>query len=224
MHAHRTLSIDGLAPLMSTVRPRARTLLHTCAWMLALMLPTSCGEQPVAPVVAETRAFDWMNNPDNGNIRIIRFEDVFAASWTDASNGLRATHSTFPLGPNCGPQEELDPISNQLTGVIDPEDFFASWFRLNSAGTVWITIRDLNQAGNCFGALLGAEGWGQINNTDNDVFGLTEGDHHANAWGVMARGSLTTPAGTQLNYAGHFRARSSFAGGGKLLSAVVNVH
>jgi hypothetical protein len=168
--------------------------------------------------------YDWMNNPDNGNVRIVRFEEEFAISWSDAANGLRATHATVPLGDlDCGPQDVLDPISNQLTGNIDPDEFFDSWFRMNSQGTVWITVRDLNQPGNCFGALLVAEGWGEISNTDNDIFGLTPGQHNANVWGSMAHGKLTTPDGESVEYAGHFRARVNFAAGGTLLSAQVTV-
>lgn len=98
----------------------------------------ACDRQPVAPIDGGTPAYNWMNNPYNGNLRITRFEDGFIACWSDATNGLRACHSTFPLGDgtetDCGPQAVLDPIPFQWVGVIDPIDFFASWLRQNARG------------------------------------------------------------------------------------------
>jgi hypothetical protein len=109
-------------------------------------------------------------------------------------------------------------------GTIDPDDFFASWLRLHAKGSLWVTVRDLTQPGDCFGNRLVAEGWGEVTNTDNDLLGLAPGDNNANAWGAMATGTLTAVDGSQIRYEGHFRAKSSLSGGGKLLTAVVNLH
>jgi hypothetical protein len=169
-----------------------------------------------------------MNNPYNGNLRITRFKDGFAACWSDAANGLRACHSTVPLGDgteaDCGPQALLDPIPFQWVGVIDPVDFFASWIHQNARGTVWITVRDLTEPGVCFGNKLVAEGWGTVKNNDNDLLGTAPGDKNANAWGFGGRGTLTTPAGGTIGYDGHIRFVFSNAAGFKELGARVSVN
>jgi hypothetical protein len=167
----------------------------------------SCDRQASAPSdAADAPGFNWTNNPDNGNFRIQRFEDFLATSWTDFGNGLRATHTTVPLPiglpqeTDCGPQQRLDDIALQFVGLDE-------WFRVNATGRVWVVIRDVTQAGDCFGNVLVAEGWGQIRYTDNDAFGFTgEGDNqNSNAWGFMASGTLTRAGGGTLRYVGHAR-------------------
>ena len=39
-------------------------------------------------------------------------------------------------------------------------------------GPLWVIIRDVNQAGDCYGVKLVAEGWGEMQVTDNDIFGV----------------------------------------------------
>jgi hypothetical protein len=155
---------------------------------------------------------NWMNNPENGNVRIERFEEEFATSWTDPRNGLRATHTTFPIPfmgaaePDCGPQAELDPLDVQDVGLfIVGDEFFLSWLRRNEKGGLWVIIRDVNQPGDCYGNKLIAEGPGAMHYTDNDLFGVQEGDNNANAWGFGGSGVLTTPDGQKLRYSGHAR-------------------
>jgi len=196
--------------------------------LLVVMGLPGCDRQPVAPVGGDTPAFNWMNNPSNGNLRITRFEDGFVACWSDATNGLRACHSTFPLGDgtetDCGPQDVLDPIQFQWVGLIDPLDFFASWIHQNAKGTLWITVRDLTQPGVCFDNKLVAEGWGTVHNNDNDLFGTAPGDRNANAWRFAGRGKLTTPDGATVGYNGHIHFRYNNAAGFKETSARVSVH
>lgn len=195
-------------------------------FMLSLLVGlAACDRQPSAPVGEETPDLNWMNNPDNDNLRITRFQDAFIACWSDATNGLRACHSTIPLGDgtetDCGPQDELDPIDFQWVGLIDEGNLFASWIHQNAKGQVWITVRDLNQPGSCFDNKLVAEGFGTVHNTDNDLFGTV--DNNANAWGFAGRGKLTTPDGGAVTYNGHIRFRFNNAAGFKELSARVTV-
>ena len=175
-------------------------------FILPLLLGlAACDRQPVAPIDGGSPAYNWMNNPDNGNIRIARFQEHFAVSWTDPKNGLRATHTTFPLG-DCGPQVELDPLDVQDVGLfIDTDEFFLSWLHRNTKGRLWVIVRDPSQAGTCFGNKLIAEGWGEMHYTDNDLFGFQEGDKNSNAWGFGGKGLLTTPDGRQVRYNGHAR-------------------
>ena len=177
--------------------------------MLLLAGVTACDGQPPTSTV-EKPELNWMNNPDNGNIRIARFQEHFAVSWTDPRNGLRATHTTFPLG-NCGPQVDLDPLDVQDVGLfIDTDEFFLSWLHRNMKGRLWVIVRDPSQAGSCFGNKLIAEGWGEMHLTDNDLFGAGPDDNNANAWGFGGRGTLITPQLNQLRYSGH--ARFTFTG------------
>ena len=179
------------------------------ATLLLLAGLAACDGQPPTSVV-DRPELNWMNNPDNGNVRIARFQEHFAASWTDPRNGLRATHTTFPLG-NCGPQVELDPLDVQDVGLfIDGDEFFLSWLHRNSKGRLWVIVRDPSQAGTCFGNKLIAEGWGEMHYTDNDLFGTGPDDKNANAWGFGGRGTLVTPQGKQVRYSGH--ARFTFTG------------
>lgn len=179
----------------------------------------SCDSQTNAPnSVADVPELNFMNNSDNGNLRITRFEEHFAACWSDATSGLRACHSTVPLGggdeTDCGPQELLDPVQVQDVGLlIDPEEFWTSWLHRNLTGRVWITVRDLNQPGACFDNRLVGEGWGQIRLVDNDLFGVGGPDRNANAWGFSAHGKLTSPAGEALVYSGHLHFRYNNSAG-----------
>jgi len=87
------------------------------ALALILLVLLACGQEPTA-IGPNGPEFDWMNNPDIGNLRVTRYGATdFAVSWTDPSTGLRATHMTFPLLATCGPQVVLDPLSAQDIGI-----------------------------------------------------------------------------------------------------------
>ena len=196
--------------------------------LLALpFLVAACDREPVqslAPFGGHL-ASSWMNNPDNGNPRIARFGDFFAVSWTDPGTGLRATHTNFPIGsePDCGPQQDLDPVEAQQVGVLlDP--FFESQIRANVKGEVWIIVRDLNQAGDCYDNLLVAEGTGDVRYNDNDLFGVGPEASNTNAWGFSGHGVLTTPGGQQLGYDGHARFVVSKDAEVKAAQFQVNLH
>jgi hypothetical protein len=200
-------------------------------FLLVPLLVVACDRQPVAPAFEagpHNTASSWMNNPDNGNIRITRYGTDFAVSWTDPTTGLRATHTTFPIPfggapeTDCGPQALLDPIAEQDAGLlVDP--VFLSDLRANLMGPVWIIVRDVTQAGDCYGARLVAEGMGTVHYTDNDVFSAGPGEPNTNAWGFMATGDLVTVAGVGALYSGH--ARLAFRQGGdvEVLTSIVNL-
>jgi hypothetical protein len=167
-----------------------------------------------------------LNNPDNGNPRIFRSETNFGTCWTDAENGLRACHATFPLGggsePDCGLQEGGDMIEWQQVGDIDPDDFFSSFVHTVIKGEVFITVRDLNEPGACFGSALVAEGSGRFQYNDNDAFGTVV--NNTNAWKFRGNGKLTAPDGSEVMYNGHIVFQFTPAGDFRVRSAVVNAH
>lgn len=178
------------------------------ALLLLATLGVACSDQATEPArQSPTLAANFMNNPDVGNGAVYRYGSEFAVCWTDFGNGLRACHRTqqFPAG-DCGAFDPIGPIGVQdVVLVEDPDDFFASEIVSNAMGRVWMTVRDLNQAGTCYGALRVAEGWGEFHYTDNDVFGAQSGDPSTNAWGYMARGDLTASDGSPVAYNGHAR-------------------
>lgn len=187
--------------------------------VLALFVAVSCDQQPVEPAadqVATAPTFNFMNNPDNGNPRIYRSETDWVYCWSDAEgtdgvgNGLRACHGTQPLGPgvggdpDCGLQEGGDPIEFQEVGLF--EDFDSIIHTLHK-GEVFITIRDQNTPGDCFGDALVAEGFGRFMYVDNNVLGSTEGGR-MNAYQVKANSNeLFAPDGSRVNYTGHHQYR-----------------
>jgi len=195
-------------------------------WLVLIpMLAVACDQAPVAPSsqqVAVAPAFDWMNNPDVGNLKVYRYEDAMAACWTDPTNGLRACHATVPLGgggePDCGLQSPGDPGAWQEV-LVDDEAFRTI---SNAAGEVWITIRDTGAPGECFGQALVAEGTGRMRYNDNDSYGA--GAHNANTWGFTATGSLLRPGGETLGYNGHARYRWNAPQEFAPVSVLVNLH
>ena len=193
------------------------------ALTLVPLLFLACDRELAAPAIAGAGhpAFNWMNNPDNGNFRIFRFQDGLFACWTDPATGLRACHATIPLGdgtePDCGLQTGADPADWQA--VLADVDAFR--IAINAVGRVWITVRDENNAGDCFDAALVAEGWGSMHYTDNDLFGTAI--HNANAWGFIATGNLTTTAGASAGYSGHARFRGNNSRGFLAASLQVNL-
>jgi len=175
-----------------------------------LVSALACDQQATSPVVDAGPDLARAEKVDANKNQVIRFQDHFAQSWTDANSSLRATHTTFPIPfgdppqpePDCGPQADLAMIDFKQVGVVDPIDLFASELHINASGPVWVIVRDLSQPGDCYGVTLIAEGPGEIRYLDNDAFGLAPGETGANSWGFIATGTLTTPDGRTLTYNG----------------------
>jgi hypothetical protein len=178
--------------------------------LLLLLTVSACEQQSTTPSTEVLTAFAGAKLDKN---MILRYQDHFATSWTDATSGLRATHTTFaiPFGDppqmekDCGPQADLATIDFQQVGVVNPLDFFASELHVKASGPVWIIVRDMNQAGDCYGVKLIAQGPGQIRYLDNDAFGVSPDQPSANSWGYNASGTLTTPDGRKVAYQGDAR-------------------
>lgn len=187
----------------------------TIPLVLSLSL-AACDQQTVAPDAEPGPAFSATKDPTKNTV--VRFQDHFATSWTDPTNGLRATHTTFPIPfmgapeTDCGPQEDQALINWKQVGVVDVVDFFASELHAKASGDVWVIIRDVTQAGDCYGAKLIAEGPGEIRYNDNDWFGVAPGEKATNAWSFRASGTVTTPDGLELAYHGsaHYTVKEVF--------------
>ena len=202
--------------------------------LLALFVAASCDQQPAAPTtdqaVAEAPAFNWTNNPDNGNFKVYRDAFGHISCWTDPDSGLRVCHATLPLGGgpdpvySCGLQQTEAPVSYQDVGYLDPDADFCDYdIKAHQQGAVWITIRDTNTTGDCAGNALVAEGWGKIRINDNDACGVEPDDPSANVWSFRAQGKLTAVGGERVVYNGLAHYYWSNAVGWKE-NVFVNVH
>jgi hypothetical protein len=199
------LAVYGLGRRIRSRFTKAVAMRKLAIPIVLLLSFVACDQQPVAPMADGGPAFSRM---DLNNSRVVRFQDHFATSWTDPTNGLRATHTTFPIPlfgvpePDCGPQQDLNLINFKQVGTVDLFDFFASELHMKARGDVWIIIRDMNRAGDCYGVKLIAEGPGTIRYNDNDWLGVAPGEKATNAWSFKASGTLTTPDGRELSYQG----------------------
>jgi hypothetical protein len=162
-------------------------------------LIASCTDQPTATEgpTLDAPSLNFMNNPDNGNPKVWRYEDGAFLLIFDSDSPLVAVHTTFP---NCG--GELQPVSVQEI-VDNPNDPFSDQVRqLLQADDINIYIVDLSASGACFGFGLVASGTGNLVNTDNDFWAFLHDNPNANAFGFTAQGSLTSPGGAGVRYSG----------------------
>lgn len=196
--------------------------------LLLATLAAACSDHATAPrQPTPALSADFLNNPDVGNGVVYRYGTEFAICWTDFSNGLRVCHRTkqFP-GGECGIFDPIGGISEQdVIAVSDPNDFFSNEVVANVMGNLWITVRDLTQPGNCYGARRVAEGWGSFHYTDNDVLSpFNPGDKSSDAFGYMAQGTLTASDGSPVLYNGHSRFALHPDGTVTAFEQVVHVH
>lgn len=198
--------------------------------LMLAVLPVACSEPASAPrPVASHPAMkaDFLNNPDLSNGVVFRSGTDFAVCWTDFSNGLRVCNRTaqFP-GGECGVFDPIGPVSEQeVVARPDQNDFFSSEVVVNLMGRMWITVRDLNQPGNCYGAKRVAEGWGKFHYNDNDEFSpFNPGDRSTDAFGYRSEGRLTASDGSIVGYSGHLQATLHPDGTVSADGQTVNVH
>ncbi|MEJ2548509.1 MAG: hypothetical protein P8125_11980 [Gemmatimonadota bacterium] len=191
---------------------------------LVALVSVSCEQQPVEPQneqVSEA-TFDFLNNPDNGNPRITRYEDYWRFCWSDADSEYRyrVCHVSFPYPEpqGCDISDLGPPLSHFDLGDWDVDNP-----RIHHIikGETWVTIRDTWQEGDCFGNVEVASGWGKFMHLDNDVFGTAEGDRNANTWQYKGTGQLMTPGGDEVAYNGRLHLLFSNARGFTVLKESV---
>lgn len=176
--------------------------------ILAIFVFAACSETPVAPEAvgpSETPSFNFVNNPDNGNPRIYRFEDV---QWGflvyDPRTDLFAIHQTagFSYFGCITPPAFYGFFDEQaivLEGTYPPrvidlvlgDDLYIAVFE---GGSQW--------DGSCsdlFARML-AEGSGRLTITDNDYYAPYRENTNANAFGLVAQGQLEWVGGGRAHY------------------------
>lgn len=182
--------------------------LRNFALALVLVAFVGCSDQALLTEPSDSAVASDVTTASkqhDANATVYRSDVHWASSWNDSQSGLRATHTTVPLGnpteTDCGLTEPGDPIGRQDV-VRDAGGFLPRIHRIVK-GDVWIIVRDLNQPGDCFGATLVAQGPGKLLVRDNDVFGGISGGENMNTFGWHGHGNLTTPDGSSVTYAGH---------------------
>jgi len=177
------------------------------ALTLVPLLLVACGREPAAPATAPNGpAFDFINNPDNGNPRIVRFGDRVGFLLVDAEANLFSlqaatnrqfgcvnppTYLTFhdvqqilenPDDPEAGQIHELRILKDAYIAVFQGPYPFSDCADLAS--------RKL------------AEGFGSFRNTDNDLVIFLRETNNFNAFGFVAQGTLQRVGGGRAHYNG----------------------
>jgi len=177
------------------------------ALTLVPLLLVACGREPAAPATAPNGpAFDFINNPDNGNPRIVRFGDRVGFLLVDAEANLFSlqaatnrqfgcvnppTYLTFhdvqqilenPDDPEAGQIHELRILKDAYIAVFQGPYPFSDCADLAS--------RKL------------AEGFGSFRNTDNDLVIFLRETNNFNAFGFVAQGTLQRVGGGTAHYNG----------------------
>ena len=177
------------------------------ALTLVPLLLVACGREPAAPATAPNGpAFDFINNPDNGNPRIVRFGDRVGFLLVDAEANLFSlqaatnrqfgcvnppTYLTFhdvqqilenPDDPEAGQIHELRILKDAYIAVFQGPYPFSDCADLAS--------RKL------------AEGFGSFRNTDNDLVIFLRETSNFNAFGFVAQGTLQRVGGGTAHYNG----------------------
>jgi hypothetical protein len=184
-------------------------------WRIPLLLTlvafvaVSCDQQPVEPQpdqVAEA-TFDWMNNPDNGNPKILRYEDEYWWQPWDVDREWLGIMQTEPAPWFCDLGEDSGPIAFQRI-VHDPE-VEEGLEKLLAKGEVWVAVWDASScnwdagypdcAVSCdfFTSTEPiATGYAKVSQRDNDLNAWTCERNSTNVWGTKSQGQLDLTDGS----------------------------
>jgi len=165
--------------------------------LLALFVAVSCDQQLVEPAtdqaVAEAPAFDWMNNPDNGNPKIVRFESG-QIWWWDYPPAITPDGEWWTIAE--GIEDFNDMIACEGPGSDTPQ----SWQEVNIGDRIIGQIQRNKAPAHAFHSedfyanawcnLSGyeiAEGTASTRSNDNDATVVTDN----NVWSVKFNAWLT---------------------------------
>jgi hypothetical protein len=190
-------------------------LTRTRAFFFPLLLVFACGSEPTGPVplIGSGPTFTFTNNPDNGNPRIVRFEDLFAFLTVDPQTNLFAQHSPFDFQFFCNGSPTLfnlmdfqdvlqdpdDPLAGQIKELILGRDIYIGVFE---GWDEWVASGF--DCADLFSRKL-AEGPGNVTSTDNDLLTFLRESTNGNAFGFAAQGRLERVGGGTAHYSGTSR-------------------
>lgn len=176
--------------------------------MVGLALLAACADRttPTAVRAGPALSFDFINNPDNGNPRIVRFGDRFGFLLIDAEANLFS----------------LQAGTNRQFGCVDPPTYLTfhdvQQILLNPDDPLAGAIHELRILEDAYLAVYQgpfpfsdcadlasrklAEGFGSFRNTDNDLAPFLRDHQNFNAFGFVAEGRLQRVGGGTAHYNG----------------------
>lgn len=188
-----------------------RPILAGGTLVLGLALLAACADrpEPTAARAGPAPSFDFTNNPDNGNPRIVRFGDRIGFLLIDAEANLFSLQAGTDRQFGCvNPPTYLtfhdvqqilenpdDPEAGQIRELRILKDAYLAVYQGPFPGAPISDCADL-------ASRKLAEGFGSFRNTDNDlVIFLRETSNH-NAFGFVAQGRLERVGGGTAHYNG----------------------
>lgn len=180
---------------------------------LAVVLAASCDQQPVQPAIepgAAGPAFTFGNGPSESGV-VLRGETGWALGVTDFESGLQLILGA-DIVEYCNGIIDFDVVSfmdvwvndRPLLSKVHGEDVRTTvWPFTDFDCELFTTVDPV------------ASGVSDVINTDNDVFGVGDGNN-GNAWGFSAHGILEyTASGEPAVFSAHERLRYNNSSGFK---------
>ena len=160
--------------------------------ILSLILLVSCTHDPTTRVSGPQ--FDFANNPDNGNPRIIRFGDRIGFLLVDVEANLFSLQAGTDRQTGCVNPPTYLTFHDIQQHLNTPDDPLASAIHeLRILKDAYIAVyRGPYPFADCadlFSRKI-AEGIGGFRNTDNDLITFLREHNNYNAFGFVAQGTL----------------------------------
>jgi len=177
-------------------------LTRICGTTLAFLVVLAACTDRSTPTAGPS--FDFMNNPDNGNPRILRFGSTAGFLIVDVEHNLFSLQAGTSRQFGCAPATVFDVMSVQWI-LENPDDPLARIMETRLGEDVYIAVyRGPFPFADCADLMSRkiAEGTGNFVNTDNDLNPFLRDDNNHNAFGFTAQGRLVTPTSDVLQYNG----------------------
>ena len=191
-----------------------RSLWRVLGVALPVALLVACNDQATAPEAnTPAVAANFMNNPDNGNLKITRVGGSYWwIAWDDGR--YEAWHITGPGGAGmdpavCGRGPDWPYFTASQMVWPNQEEWWTSIVHSHDIGELWVVILDTQTPGDCLGMAAVAQGPARFQAIYTDVlsgwFGFENG--RANSWvaNFKSNGDLTDPTGRTVRYSGHLK-------------------
>jgi hypothetical protein len=179
--------------------------------VLGLALLAGCADQtyPTAARAGPGPSFDFANNPDNGNPRIVRFGDRLGFLLVDAEANLFSLQAGTNRQFGCVNPPTYLTFHDVQQILLNPDDpFAAAIHELRILSDAYIAVYQgpfpgvpISDCADLLSRKL-AEGFGSFRNTDNDLAPFLRDHHNFNAFGFVAQGTLQRVGGGTARYYG----------------------
>jgi hypothetical protein len=172
--------------------------------LISLTVLLSCAQEPTR--LTSGPQFDFANNPDNGNPRIIRFGDRIGLLIVDVEANLFSLQAGTNRQFGCvNPPTYLTfhDVQQILANPDDPESGAIHELRILKDAYIAVYQGPFPFA-DCadLASRKIAEGFGSFRNTDNDLLVFLRENTNHNAFGFVAQGSLRRVGGGTAQYNG----------------------